>query len=113
MINPTEALSIICLLIITVFTIRGCYFCCQAFPTDNAGRWITIGELLASVCWLLVAFDGILHYYSTTEVDLLTAIFLVAFAIKAAAAVLKSEYGYKIVNNAYKSYKAQLGRRKA
>lgn len=103
-----EGVELVCLLIITVFTVRGCYFCWKAFPTDYAGKWITVGELLASVCWIIIGIDIILRRYVTTDLDLLTTVFSIAFAIKAISTVIKSEHGYKIIRRTYSNYRAQL-----
>ncbi len=105
----SEIFSALCLFIIVIFTIRGCYFCWKAFSTDYAGIWITVGELLASICWVIIGIDIMLQKFTANR-DLLTAVFLIAFTVKAISTILKSEYGYKIVRQSYKSYETERDR---
>lgn len=100
----SEMVSLVDLLIIIVFTTRGCYFSWKAFASDAVGKWLTTSEALASVCWIVLAFCIWLSrefgpYHWTVAIS-----FIVAFNLKALSCIIKAERGYKILYGLYKRY---------
>jgi hypothetical protein len=88
--------------LIIVFIIRGCVFCVQAFPSDRAGKWITIAEILSAVAWGLIGIDAILASIKWIPLEAIGTVFWVVMACKITSSMIKSELGYKAVRDTYR-----------
>ena len=93
--------TITSLAIIIIFTARGCYLCLQGLVNDKAGWWITLGEGLSCLAWILLGLDVLAYNLLILSEFITGAIFWTAMACKCTSVVVKSEGGYKGIRDTY------------
>lgn len=101
----SEHISLLELLLIVIFTIRGSYFCQKAFTGDIVGKWFIYSEIMASGSWVLIVLDVVAAQQFGQYAWQVTVLFLFAFTLETLSTIIKSEKGYKILYRLYLKYR--------
>lgn len=95
--------AILSLVIIIIWTGKGCYYCLQGLVGDRAGLWITVGECLAALAWVLLGIDILIYNTMSFDVFVIGIIFWTAMASKVSSVIIKTELGYRGIRDTYRN----------